>query len=468
MTGSTHEPGEPAQGPAYETGSNWFRWTAPANGSARAEVCGITNNVETSVGVYTNPGTTPSLATLNTVGVGSQNSECHYAGESSVTSSVSFTAVAGITYYISYEGIHGDSGYLSADLNFEPVTYNVSVSITGTGSGAVYDGYPRLIRCDPAEPEFSTCTGDYDENTTLELSARPTYGSIFTGWSGACSGVGTCLLPIDAAKSVTVNFDPIPPPPIFHRLTTTIAGSGSGKVAYESAATMPDCLLGSCVAELLEGTAVTLKPVATAGSSFAGWSDDCVGLGACTISLTKDTTATAVFTADVIVTLGETIRSAPAEASPSTAGNPAASAGTEAVASPPANLTLKLGKPAVNRRRGTATVAARVSGAARIDLTGKDVKTNSSSTKRAGTVMLPVVANRKLLRALKQKGHASVKVTVKATTAAGTTVSRSITVKLHKAPQHQSPTEQRKKSGRRGSNPPARITSSNPGSPPST
>jgi hypothetical protein len=42
--------------------------------------------------------------------------------------------------------------------------------------------------------------------TTVTLVAAPTFPSTFAGWSGTCSGTGTCILTMDADKSVTAIF----------------------------------------------------------------------------------------------------------------------------------------------------------------------------------------------------------------------------------------------------------------------
>jgi len=42
--------------------------------------------------------------------------------------------------------------------------------------------------------------------TVVALSATPDSGSTFEGWSGACSGTGTCVITMDANKSVTATF----------------------------------------------------------------------------------------------------------------------------------------------------------------------------------------------------------------------------------------------------------------------
>jgi uncharacterized repeat protein (TIGR02543 family) len=88
-------------------------------------------------------------------------------------------------------------GNTSVTANFKPP---LSVSKTGTGSGTV-TSVPNGIDCG------TTCSINFDYNTPVTLTAIPVSGSTFTGWSGAgCTGTGTCIVTMSAAKSVTANF----------------------------------------------------------------------------------------------------------------------------------------------------------------------------------------------------------------------------------------------------------------------
>jgi parallel beta-helix repeat protein len=78
-------------------------------------------------------------------------------------------------------------------------TYLLTVSKTGTGTGTVTSS-PAGINCG------ADCTELYNSGTTVTLTASPTAGSTFTGWSGGCSGTGGCTVTMDAAKTVTANF----------------------------------------------------------------------------------------------------------------------------------------------------------------------------------------------------------------------------------------------------------------------
>ncbi len=77
-------------------------------------------------------------------------------------------------------------------------TYALTVSKSGIGSGIVISS-PTGINCG------STCTYNFDYNTSVTLTATATYG-FFNSWSGACTGTGTCTLTMDADKSVTADF----------------------------------------------------------------------------------------------------------------------------------------------------------------------------------------------------------------------------------------------------------------------
>jgi Tol biopolymer transport system component len=80
-----------------------------------------------------------------------------------------------------------------------PTTYPLSVSKTGTGSAAVTSS-PEGIDCG------STCSYDFNYNSDVTLTATPSTGSIFTGWSGACTGTDTCEVTMSTNRSVTATF----------------------------------------------------------------------------------------------------------------------------------------------------------------------------------------------------------------------------------------------------------------------
>jgi hypothetical protein len=89
-----------------------------------------------------------------------------------------------------------------------PDTETLTVVKAGTGSGTVMS-VGTGINCG------ADCSEEYAYGTDVTLNATATTGSTFTGWSGACTGTGSCVLDMTAAKTVTATFtlnNPTPNP----------------------------------------------------------------------------------------------------------------------------------------------------------------------------------------------------------------------------------------------------------------
>jgi murein DD-endopeptidase MepM/ murein hydrolase activator NlpD len=82
--------------------------------------------------------------------------------------------------------------------------YNLSITIEGSGSGRVSSD-PAGIYCEV------DCGEDYAKNTRIVLSAQPYTGSMFTGWSGACTGTGPCNIKLKEDTTVSASFVRIDP-----------------------------------------------------------------------------------------------------------------------------------------------------------------------------------------------------------------------------------------------------------------
>jgi alpha-tubulin suppressor-like RCC1 family protein len=79
-----------------------------------------------------------------------------------------------------------------------------ALSVSKTGSGTVSSS-PAGISCG------ASCSNGYSTGTSVALSAAPDSGSIFAGWTGACTGTGSCTVTMDEAKSVGATFTPASP-----------------------------------------------------------------------------------------------------------------------------------------------------------------------------------------------------------------------------------------------------------------
>lgn len=82
-----------------------------------------------------------------------------------------------------------------------PPTFALTVTKSGPGAGTVTSA-PAGIACG------ATCAASFHAGTVVTLSALPSSGSTFTGFTGAgCAGTAPCQVTMDAAKSVTANFN---------------------------------------------------------------------------------------------------------------------------------------------------------------------------------------------------------------------------------------------------------------------
>src|SRR5205823_11441025 len=109
----------------------------------------------------------------------------------------------------------------------------------------------------------------YQQGTQVTLTATPANGHTFAGWSGACTGTGSCVVTMSAAQSVTATFDL----PTF-ALGVSTTGTGGGAVTSSPAGI--NCP-SACTATLTQGAQVTLTAAPNASSTFGGWSGACTG-----------------------------------------------------------------------------------------------------------------------------------------------------------------------------------------------
>jgi serine protease len=83
-----------------------------------------------------------------------------------------------------------------------PATYSLSVGKSGTGaSAATVTSSPSGIDCG------TTCSANYGPGTKVTLTANP-MGTVFTGWTGACTGMSSkvCTVTMSKNESVSASF----------------------------------------------------------------------------------------------------------------------------------------------------------------------------------------------------------------------------------------------------------------------
>ena len=161
-------------------------------------------------------------------------------------------------------GSSGQTGNLSPEV----VHYKLTLTVVGSGTAV-------------PNPD----KGAYSEGEPVTLTATPSPGFEFAGWSGdLVSSDNPVVLLMDSDKAVIATFVPIE-----YSLTVTPVGSGTVDIN-------PD--LPSYPA----GTMVTLTALPAPGWSFSGWSGDLTGsTSPADVTINDDTTIYANFTQDEYV-----------------------------------------------------------------------------------------------------------------------------------------------------------------------
>ena len=117
----------------------------------------------------------------------------------------------------------------------------------------------------------------HNPGAAVTVVAAAADGYQFSGWTGDCSGSGSCTVTMDEAKSVTANFVGV------FDLTVTAVPTGGGTVFPGS------------TTSYVAGYQVTVLARSSAGYQFAEWSGDCSGDSACIVTMDSHKSVTANF-----------------------------------------------------------------------------------------------------------------------------------------------------------------------------
>jgi uncharacterized repeat protein (TIGR02543 family) len=197
-------------------GFTFTGWGGPCTGLGACTLILTQNQTLTATFTAVPPATYP--LTLTTTGAGSGTvtsspagitcgSTCSASFTSGASVSLTATPAAGSTF-TGWSGACTGTGSCAVTVTqassvsatftiIPPTTYPLSVAVTGSGTVA---SSPAGITCG------TTCSASFTSGASVSLTATPTAGSTFTGWSGACSGTGTCAVAMSQAKSVTATF----------------------------------------------------------------------------------------------------------------------------------------------------------------------------------------------------------------------------------------------------------------------
>ena len=159
----------------------------------------------------------------------------------------------------------------------QPPSFQLTVAMSSVGAGAVTSS-PAGINCP------TTCTANFAQGTQVTLTATPSNSYFFSGWTGNCSGAGTCTLKITSAENVTASFK------VGVTLSVTVSGTGT-VTSNPSGINCPT----TCSAAFPQDTTVTLSETPGTSDVFSAWGGACAGMSSCTITLVEPNSVTASF-----------------------------------------------------------------------------------------------------------------------------------------------------------------------------
>ena len=137
----------------------------------------------------------------------------------------------------------GSTGFFNSIFYDNITIQSTQLTVSGTGNGvgtvATPVGSSPIINCtSTAGATSGTCQQTYDSTAQVTLIPTPETGSMFAGWSGACTGTGACVVTMSQARDVTAMF-------IRKRFRPSrfrVAGTGSGTVTSQAGADAGDQL----------------------------------------------------------------------------------------------------------------------------------------------------------------------------------------------------------------------------------
>lgn len=172
----------------FDTLPAGFAYTAGSTTGATTANPTVIGQTLTWAGPFTVPAT--GSRSLH-FGVTVASTPGQYSNQAGATSSALAVAPTGPTAAVTVTGAPG-------------VSRSLTVARSGTGAGTVTSA-PAGISCGAA------CSTTAPSGTTFTLTASPSAGSVFSGWTGGgCSGTATCVVALGADTTVTATFTAAP------------------------------------------------------------------------------------------------------------------------------------------------------------------------------------------------------------------------------------------------------------------
>ena len=219
-------------------------WGGDCAGTPNGTPCTLAMSVDRSVGITYQPATVPVAVVAAGTGNGSIGSDpvgitcTATAGVASGTCTAQFAYTSTTTLtatpaagsaFTGWSGACTGTGTCvvtadaakSATATFAVVsTATLSLARAGMGTGSVTASGGTACT--------STCSTTYPVGTSLTVTQAAASGSVFVGWTGGtCTGVGTCAVTMDAARSVTGVFAPLYTRTVSLRASSSRVSSGA-------------------------------------------------------------------------------------------------------------------------------------------------------------------------------------------------------------------------------------------------
>lgn len=170
----------------------------------------------------------------------------------------------------------------SVTAKFNPTLF---LSLSGNGGGFVTDA-TGTVNCGLTNgcASGATTKASYTSGTYVTLTASAATNSTFTGWSGACSGTGTCGLTVDSHKVAVATFTSAGP----FVIAVSFGGIGKGRVTSSPPGINCSSTATFCSGSFAANTTITFTATPSTGSYFAGWANGgCPSTSTCIILSTS-------------------------------------------------------------------------------------------------------------------------------------------------------------------------------------
>jgi hypothetical protein len=163
--------------------------TSPTNGNT------LSGNVTISATATDNIGVTGVQFQLNGTNLGAEDKTSPFSisWDTAGVAPGQYTVTA-----IAHDAAGNAASSAPLTINISSPSSTLSVSIGGSGS---VTSSPDGILC-----TSGTCSASYGTGSTVTLTAKAKKGWKFSGWSGACSGSGECVVQLSANQFVGATF----------------------------------------------------------------------------------------------------------------------------------------------------------------------------------------------------------------------------------------------------------------------